>query len=100
MTKSTGKCSKATARCSASWKPNAAKAELADEQARQLDVSRPAELPDRAQLRQSVAGIGEHPPVPRPARWVAADIADPRHAAGRNPSSWARNGRVLADAGY
>ena len=41
--------------------PSCSALRLADEQARQLDMGRPAELADRAQLGEAVAGIGQHP---------------------------------------
>ena len=69
----------------------------AHEQARQLDVGRPAELADRAQLGEAVAGVGEHARVARPARRVAADVDDARHAAGGELRRPARARRRAAD---
>ena len=44
-------------------------------------MGRPAELADRAQFGQPVAGVGKDAAVARPARGVAADVGDARYAA-------------------
>jgi exosortase A-associated hydrolase 1 len=74
---------------------------LANEQARQLDVGRPAELPYSALFGETEAGVDQGAGVFRPARRVAADVNDAPHPAfgdARHLFACARARRIEQDA--